>query len=538
MEPYSLSFTRLTLDDAAGGPAFAEVADLNGDGKLDLVVSKFGVIQMPDLPMGQVTIYYQGESLNEWTAEPLFGDTIGIYWPNDITLEDLDDDGDLDAIVGAGFLACEFVPAVGPCGGLFWFENTSSGWVQHDIISTGSELFYHRGVLADLDGDGIEDLIAVGERRPAPASGIAERAEAQWFKGTDDWKRFESTPHVIADGLGGLPTVVDLTGDGLVDIASAEFFAGKGASFVWYEQRAAPSADNPAGLWERHIIDDEVGPAIQLSFIDDLMGDGKPGVVGSVHTNTAKDPADPWGSAVYRYEIPDNPRQPWLRTKISQHILSVAGLPTSPQAAPGIFGWGDADGDADLDLLVSGDGDPRVYLLVQEAGDFQTWVLDEDMTQAGSMKIEDLDGDGKTEFVVSGYDANVIYIYTWDEEGTYPLGIAEPRETGVTPDEDLPQPGDLTVNIDYAGEESGDVIVALFDSLPPAGPPSGFQMVTTDRFPVSVTFEALEGGTYQALAFLDLEPFNMTMPDVTDPQVSSDPFKVDGEPISISLTLE
>jgi len=268
------------------------------------------------------------------------------------------------------------------------------------------------------------------------------------------------------------------------------------------------------------------------------MGDDDLSAVGSVHTNTAKDPADPWESAVYRYEIPEDPRQPWIRTKISENIVSLPGLPTSPQAAPGIFGWGDADGDADIDILVSGDGDPQVYLLVQEAGEFATWVLDENITQAGSMKIEDLDGDGKTELVVSGYDANVIYIYTWDEEGTYPLGLAEPRETGVTPDEDLPQPGDLTVNIDYAGEESGDVIVALFDSLPPAGPPSGFQMVTTDRFPVSVTFEAVEGGTYQALAFLDLEPFNMTMPDEADPQLSSDPFKVDGEPISISITLE
>ena len=139
---------------------------------------------------------------------------------------------------------------------------------------------------------------------------------------------------------------------------------------------------------------------------------------------------------------------------------------------------------------------------------------------------------------MSGYDANVLYIYTWDEDGSYPLGLAEPRESADAPGEGLAQPADLTVNIDYAGSEGGDVIVALFDSLPPAGPPRGFQMVTTDRFPVSVTFEAQDAGTYQALAFLDLEPFNPTMPDEGDPQVGSESFKLDGEPMSLSLTLE
>ena len=63
-------------------------------------------------------------------------------------------------------------------------------------------------------------------------------------------------------------------------------------------------------------------------------------------------------------------------------------------------------------------GNFSFYTYSQEAGEFTTWVLDENITQAGAMKIEDLDGDGKAELVVSGYDANVVYIYTHDEEGT------------------------------------------------------------------------------------------------------------------------
>ena len=54
--------TRVLIDDQASGPAFAEVQDMNGDGKLDLIVSKFGSIADYVIEPGQITIYYQGAS--------------------------------------------------------------------------------------------------------------------------------------------------------------------------------------------------------------------------------------------------------------------------------------------------------------------------------------------------------------------------------------------------------------------------------------------------------------------------------------------
>ena len=70
------------------------------------------------------------------------------------------------------------------------------------------------------------------------------------------------------------------------------------------------------------------------------------------------------------------------------------------------------DGDGDIDLLVSGDGDSRVFLLLQEDNEtFTTWVFDDDMPQAGSINIGDLNGDSIPELIVSSFD-NGLYMYT------------------------------------------------------------------------------------------------------------------------------
>ena len=132
------------------------------------------------------------------------------------------------------------------------------------------------------------DLFTVGERRYINEEGeVVDYAEAQWFRGQLMGDRFETTPRVIGPGLGSLAYLRDLDGDGDLDAYSAEYFADfESKSFAWYEQLEAPTESNPAGVWQRHVIDDQVGPAIQLSWIDDLFGDGRPVFVGSNHTQT------------------------------------------------------------------------------------------------------------------------------------------------------------------------------------------------------------------------------------------------------------
>ena len=505
--PVSLSFERVTLDSAANGPAFVTLEDVNADGRLDLIVSKFGQVDMATftIPNGEVTAYLQGESLMDWTPVQIVTQEDGIIWPNDVTMHDIDLDGDLDAVVPSGFLACAFIPGGAPCGSLQWFENTGGDFVPHVIVDPGNELFFHLGLFEDIDNDGIRDLLTVGEKRPAPGMGEDE-ALAMWFKGDASADRFEKEPRIIGEGMGSMPTLHDVDGDGDLDIVSAEFFANMDTSFAWYERLTEPSVENPGGQWKRHVIDDQVGPAIQLSLIADFIGDGQLMAVGANHVNTAKSPADPWESAIYMYASPAYPREPWQGTKISEGIGSEPGLPTAPQAAPGIFGHGDAEGDGDIDLIVSGDGDPTIYLLEQTApGAFTSWIFDEGLPQAGGMKISDLDGDGVAEIVVTGYENNVLNLYIQADNGPHPIAPVVPVDGPLDPEA---TEGDVAFRVFYDGDVQGNLLVALFAGDSPAGPPVAIEEVTSATFPADVTLSGVEPGQHVAVVTLDAAPFN------------------------------
>jgi hypothetical protein len=392
------SFTRLTVDSALPGAAYAAVGDTNGDGAADLVVSAFGAFTGFSLPIGEVAIYEGAGDGRTFSKTSLFTTSHNIAFPNQPNLQDLDSDGDLDALIPTGFFICDIFFT--PCGGLSWWENTGSAWTEHPLVAYGTSTFYHHAELADLDGDGVNDLVSVGETNSVFTG--ASTALLQRFVGAGGGAFGEAED--LAEGGGSFPRARDIDGDGDLDLASAEYFV-EGGSFAWFEQGAS-------GDFTRHVIDDSVGPSIMLSFVDDLYGDGQTRAVGANHTNTAAFPADPWESAVYAYTPGADPTDPWGRAQLSSGIVSDAGSFAAPMAAPGIFGAGDLDADGDIDLVVSGDGDPQVYWMEQTSpGSFATHVLEADLPQAGGMVITDLDGDGCNEIVVTGYEANAVYVY-------------------------------------------------------------------------------------------------------------------------------
>ncbi|MFZ9887143.1 MAG: FG-GAP repeat domain-containing protein, partial [Myxococcota bacterium] len=84
--------------------------------------------------------------------------------------------------------------------------------------------------------------------------------------------------------------------------------------------------------------------------------------------------------------------------------------------SPGIFGLGDVNQDGRLDVVLSADGDPRVFLLEQTAAaDFEVVVLADDMPQAGGVLVHDVDGDGDNDILVTSYEANGLWVF--DNEG-------------------------------------------------------------------------------------------------------------------------
>lgn len=137
------------IDPARTNPDRNRLADINGDGRLDAIVGFEAISQA-----GDVVWYQQGsDATKPWIRHPV-GTVTG---PMSLDVADIDDDGDLDIIVGEHDLKNPVSAR------LVLFENLNgkgTQWREH-VIYTGDE--HHDGAVAlDIDGDGDLDVLSIG----------------------------------------------------------------------------------------------------------------------------------------------------------------------------------------------------------------------------------------------------------------------------------------------------------------------------------------------------------------------------------------
>jgi hypothetical protein len=237
-------WTEHTIDQ--GYPVeFAELVDLNNDGKANEVLPEFGDLKAP-------LAWYERDGHGGMTKHVVHATSMG----HGIGAGDVNGDGRNDILTPNGWLEAPANPRDG-------------NWTLHSDWKLGDVGFMH---VADVNSDGRPDVIT----SMAHNYGIfwlEHKADGSWEKHMidDSW----SQPHAV--------TVVDFHGKRNIGLLTGKrYFAHNGhdpgsrepLGVYWYERLVVPGSKNIE--WVKHVIDygGRTGGGLQIPVVDiDKDGD-------------------------------------------------------------------------------------------------------------------------------------------------------------------------------------------------------------------------------------------------------------------------
>jgi hypothetical protein len=257
----------------------ALAADFNGDGKLDLITTVVNY----DSSNFSAYIYTSSFSVVLGNGDGTFQAPILTNVPlNDpcpeFVVGDLNGDGKPDLLVthpncgtNGNFPVGTFDVLLGKGDGTFALitNNTNNTLATNPNVSVG-------GTLADVNGDGKLDLIAVDQNFYQNTA-----ATVLTLLGNGDGTFQAPTSVALSGPLGGPTTFVDLNGDGLLDIASI----GGGTSQVIVYLATSATSYAPAAVYGNSASN----YGISSFTVGDLNGDGKPEIVTANYSDSGND---------------------------------------------------------------------------------------------------------------------------------------------------------------------------------------------------------------------------------------------------------